>query len=65
MRDSGRLLIPFVAAWLLLVTVRPANAQQLVDGSHDGDLAFIGFAITCIAFLGLLIIIDRLRPDNR
>lgn len=64
LRDPRRLLVPFVAAWLLLAA-RPASAQQLVDGSHDGDLAFIGFALTCIAFLGLLIVIDRLRPDNR
>lgn len=61
----SRLLLSGVAAWLLLLPARPAAAQQLVDGSQDGDLAFIGFALTCFAFLGLLIVIDRLRPDGR
>lgn len=62
---SARLLLPGVAVWLALLPAPPAAAQQLVNGSEDGDLAFIGFALTCFAFLGLLIVIDRLRPDGR
>jgi len=32
----------------------PVLAQQLIDASHDGDLAFMAFAFMCFVFVGLL-----------
>ena len=34
---------------------------QLIDASHDGDLAFIAFATMCFIFVGLLFAIDKVR----
>lgn len=45
----------------LLATATPASAQQLIDASKDGDLAFAAFAFMCIVFVGLLFAIDRVR----
>jgi hypothetical protein len=36
-------------------------AQQLVDASHDGDVAFIAFAAMCFIFVGMLFAIDSVR----
>jgi hypothetical protein len=36
-------------------------AQQLVDASHDGDVAFIAFAAMCFIFVGMLFAIDTVR----
>ena len=36
-------------------------AQQLIDASHDGDLAFMAFAFMCFVFMGLLFAIDKVR----
>ena len=37
-------------------------AQQLIDASHDGDLAFMAFAFMCFIFVGLLFAIDKVEP---
>ncbi len=42
----------------------PAAAQQLIDASHDGDIAFIAFAFMCFVFVGLLFAIDKVRRRN-
>jgi hypothetical protein len=39
----------------------PVLAQQLIDASHDGDLAFMAFAFMCFIFVGLLFAIDKVR----
>ncbi|MEZ5171150.1 MAG: hypothetical protein R3A49_10455 [Acidimicrobiia bacterium] len=39
----------------------PAGAQQLVDASEDGDVAFILFAVMCFVFVGGLFLMDRVR----
>ena len=39
----------------------PLLAQQLIDASHDGDLAFIAFAFMVFVFMGLLFAIDKVR----
>lgn len=39
----------------------PASAQQLVDASEDGDVAFILFAVMCFIFVGGLFLMDRVR----
>lgn len=36
-------------------------AQQVIDASHDGDLAFIAFAIMCILFVLFLFAMDKVR----
>lgn len=36
-------------------------AQQLIDASHDGDVAFIAFAIMCILFVMFLFAMDKVR----
>lgn len=36
-------------------------AQQLIDASHDGDIAFIAFAFMCFVFVGMLFAIDKVR----
>jgi hypothetical protein len=36
-------------------------AQQLIDASHDGDVAFIAFAAMCFIFVGMLFVIDSVR----
>jgi hypothetical protein len=38
---------------------------QLIDASHDGDLAFIAFATMCFIFVGLLFAIDKVRRRTR
>ncbi|HEV7864011.1 MAG TPA: hypothetical protein VGR20_14970 [Acidimicrobiia bacterium] len=44
----------------------PVLAQQLIDASHDGDLAFMAFAFMCMIFVGLLFAIDKVskRPPG-
>ncbi len=37
---------------------------QLVDASHDGDVAFIAFAAMCFIFVGLLFAIDKVRKRS-
>lgn len=44
--------------------MRHLIAQQLIDASHDGDLAFIFFAIMCIVFVWLLFAIDKARKGR-
>lgn len=39
-------------------------AQQLIDASHDGDIAFIAFAFMCFLFVGMLFAIDKVRRRN-
>ncbi len=48
----------------LLFTASPASAQQLIDASEDGDLAFAAFAFMCILFIGLLFAIDRVNKRD-
>lgn len=48
----------------LLLTASPASAQQLIDASEDGDLAFAAFAFMCILFIGLLFAIDRVNKRD-
>ena len=40
------------------------TAQQLIDASHDGDVAFIAFAAMCFIFVGLLFVIDTVRKRH-
>ena len=37
---------------------------QLIDAAHDGDLAFIAFAIMCFIFVGMLFAIDKVRKRS-
>lgn len=48
----------------LLLTASPASAQQLIDASEDGDLAFAAFSFMCILFIGLLFAIDRVNKRD-
>jgi hypothetical protein len=41
--------------------VLPVLAQQLIDASGDGDLAFIAFAAMCFIFVAILFAIDVVR----
>ena len=50
-----------LVALSLVATAAPASAQQLIDASHDGDLAFIAFAFMCFVFVGLLFAMDKVR----
>ncbi|MGH9039678.1 MAG: hypothetical protein ACRDZ3_05560 [Acidimicrobiia bacterium] len=43
------------------MTFAESQFPQLIDASHDGDLAFIAFAIMCFIFVGLLFAIDKVR----
>ena len=43
----------------------PVLAQQLIDASHDGDIAFMAFAFMCFVFVGLLFAIDKVRRRSR
>ncbi|MCZ7529444.1 MAG: hypothetical protein M5U31_03345 [Acidimicrobiia bacterium] len=45
----------------VLAFATPASAQQLVDASEDGDVAFILFAVMCFLFVGGLFLMDRVR----
>ncbi len=57
-----------LAVLALLAYATPASAQQLVDASEDGDVAFILFTVMCVVFVGGLFFIDRIRrrhlPDK-
>ena len=55
------LTLVVLAALSLVVAAAPASAQQLIDASHDGDLAFIAFAFMVFVFIGLLFAIDKVR----
>lgn len=50
-----------VAVLAVLAWATPASAQQLVDASEDGDVAFILFTLMCVAFVGGLFLMDRVR----
>ncbi len=50
-----------LTALAVAAAASPASAQQLIDASHDGDLAFIAFAFMCFVFVGLLFAIDKVR----
>ena len=50
-----------VVAGFLTSSASPASAQQLIDASHDGDIAFIAFAFMCFVFVGILFAIDKVR----
>jgi hypothetical protein len=41
-------------------------AQQLIDGSADGDVAFIAMTIMCVVFVWILFAIDKVYkgPDK-
>ncbi len=54
-------LLAIAAAVALLATAQPASAQQVIDASKDGDLAFIAFAGMCFLFVALLFLIDHVR----
>lgn len=45
----------------VLAFATPASAQQLVDASEDGDVAFILFCVMCFVFVGGLFLMDRVR----
>lgn len=47
------------------MTVAESQFPQLIDASHDGDLAFIAFATMCFIFVGLLFAIDKVRKRTR
>jgi ABC-type Na+ efflux pump permease subunit len=50
-----------LVALSLVAGASPASAQQLIDASHDGDLAFMAFAFMVFVFVGLLFAIDKVR----
>jgi ABC-type Na+ efflux pump permease subunit len=54
-------ILTALCALSLMAAASPASAQQLIDASHDGDLAFIAFAFMCFVFVGLLFSIDKVR----
>jgi hypothetical protein len=41
-------------------------AQQLIDGSADGDVAFIAMTVFCVIFVWILFAIDKVNkgPDK-
>ncbi len=43
------------------MTFAESQFPQIIDASHDGDLAFIAFATMCFIFVGLLFAIDKVR----
>jgi hypothetical protein len=47
------------------MTLAESQFPQLIDASHDGDLAFIAFATMCFIFVGLLFAIDKVRRRTR
>jgi hypothetical protein len=47
------------------MTLAESMFPQLIDASHDGDLAFIAFATMCFIFVGLLFAIDKVRRRTR
>lgn len=55
-------LVAFAA--LLLSTV-PAGAQQPVDATTDGGLAFVLFALTMFVFAAIIFSMDRIRRHRR
>lgn len=46
------------------MTFAESQFPQLIDASHDGDLAFIAFAAMCFIFVGLLFAIDKVRKRS-
>ncbi|MGH8990674.1 MAG: hypothetical protein ACRD0O_17160 [Acidimicrobiia bacterium] len=46
------------------MTFAESQFPQLIDASHDGDLAFIAFALMCFIFVGLLFAIDKVRKRS-
>jgi ABC-type proline/glycine betaine transport system permease subunit len=48
-------------AVVLAMTAGVASAQQLVDASEKGDVAFDVFAGMCILFVAIMFAIDRVR----
>jgi hypothetical protein len=50
-----------VAVLTLVAAATASGAQQLVDASEKGDVAFDIFAGMCILFVILLFAIDRVR----
>ena len=53
-----------ILAGVQAASAGPATAQQLIDASHDGDIAFIAFAFMCFVFVGMLFAIDKVRRRN-
>mgnify|MGYP001573686358 CR=1 FL=1 len=64
MRARKTLALTVTGFLTLLATATPASAQQLIDASEDGDLAFAAFAFMCIVFVGCLFAIDRVRKRH-
>ena len=50
-----------LAALALAALATPASAQQLIDASTDGGLAFFFFAIMWFIFVATLFYMDRIR----
>ena len=40
-------------------------AQQLIDGSADGDTAFIAMTVFCVIFVWILFAIDKVTSKGR
>jgi len=57
-RSAAGLVVALLA---LLATAVPVSAQQLVDASEKGDVAFDVFAVMCILFVVIMFAIDRVR----
>lgn len=57
-------LVVAMALLTVLATAQPASAQQLIDASKDGDLAFAAFAFMVLLFVGLLFTIDWVRKRS-
>ncbi len=50
-----------VAVVTLLLMATPAGAQQPVDATTDGGLAFVLFAFMVFIFAGIIFSMDRIR----
>lgn len=49
----------------LLLSAGPAFAQQPVDATTQGGLAFVLFALTVFAFAAIIFSMDRVRRRKR
>jgi hypothetical protein len=64
MRARTIAYVAALAALWLVATAAPASAQQLVDSSTNGGRAFIGLALMCFAFIGILFAFDKIRERH-
>jgi len=59
-RTTAFAMAPAAAAALVLPAA-PVVAQQPVDATNDGGLAFVLFALMVFAFVAIIFSLDRIR----